>query len=99
MKTKPDYVALILQYESAGLKQREFCEQHKIPYSTFQLKLSKYRKTRAAQNSFLPVRIVEQKKTETTTLSVEILYLDGTLLKMGQLSPEMIKQFLPAFQS
>ena len=98
MKRKPDYAALIQEYEAGGMKQREFCSRNKIKYSTFQFWRARLRKEKLNQNSFLPVRVVEEKGPAHRFLAVEIHYPDGTILKLGDGAPGFVRQFLPAFQ-
>ena len=97
MKHKPDYAALIQEYEKGGMKQKEFCSRNKIKYSTFQFWLSRIRKQRANENRFLPVRVIDRNAPSAISVPAEICYTDGTVLKLNQASAEMIRQFLPAF--
>ena len=97
MKHKPDYTALIQEYEKGGMKQKEFCSRNRIKYSTFQFWLSKIRKQKTNQNQFLPVIVIAQEVPMNFSVPAEICYPDGTVLKLYQVSAEMIRQFLPAF--
>jgi hypothetical protein len=99
MKHKPDYVALVQEYEQGKMKQREFCSKNRIKYSTFQFWLSKVRRQRVNAGRFLPVRVIEQERSMNNHHVIEICYPDGTALKLSQATPEMVKQFLPAFAS
>ena len=99
MKHKPDYAALVQEYEKCGMKQKEFCIRNRINYSTFQFWLSRIRKQRANASRFLPVRVVAGKIPEDISVPVEIYYPDGTVLRLSQATAEVVRKFLPVFQS
>jgi hypothetical protein len=98
MKNKPDYPALIQEYEKSGMRQKAFCAKNNITYSTFQFWLSKIRKDREKRNRFLPVRVIDQDVPAAIPSPVEICYPDGTILKLNPTSPDWVRQFLPVFK-
>lgn len=98
MRHKPNYVSLIQEYENGNMKQREFCSKHKIKYSAFQFWLARVRKQSRNGAQFLPVRVVDRDITGHIPVQAEIFYPDGTVLKIANISAEVVRQLLPAFQ-
>ena len=60
MKTrKPDYAALISEFESGDLSKSEFCRRFKVKFANFSYRLKRKRNSSFRRERFLPITIVE----------------------------------------
>lgn len=89
--------ALIDQWQQSGLKQKDFCQQHNVPYYTF-----KYYRTQKTQEenvdspqaSFIRVKVGQPKEIKGLT----IIYPNGVRLYFeGAVDPEQIKNLIQIY--
>lgn len=97
MKHRPDYAALVLEYERGGLTQRAFCAKQRINFSTFKYWLARVRRQKQSESGFLPLQVIASKSGAELSASVEIVYPDGIILKLNRATAEDVRQFLPVF--
>lgn len=79
--TKEKMYALILKWESSGLTQEKFFEQHRIPRSTFGYWRKKYLKEtvlRKVKDNFIPITLSHA--TEKSPELLEVIYPNGVRL-------------------
>lgn len=89
--------ALIEEYlNGAKTTQREFCSNHQLAYSTFQLYLSRYRRLHPVPNAasadqFIPLVLSQQAIATNSHPACEIAWPDGTVIRFGvQPNPEYL---------
>lgn len=93
--------AMVQEY-SNGPKttQREFCANHHLAYSTFQLYLSRYRRlhpasTAASADQFIPLVLSQQAIATQSHPACEVAWQDGTVIRFGvQPSPEYLRALI-----
>jgi hypothetical protein len=98
--------ALIREYlNQTNITQREFCSNHHIAYSTFQLYLSNFRRQQPARKAeptgqFIPLAFPEQAITTSGHSACEITWPDGMIIRFGtKPSPEYLLALIKAEQS
>jgi hypothetical protein len=90
---------IIEKYLTSGLRQKEFCRQENIAYSTFHWWLAQYRrvngKNKIQQKQFIPIKL---KTSPTNGLPhCRIEYPNGVVLHLtGQYDPQFITTLISA---
>jgi hypothetical protein len=84
--------ALVQEYLTlSNVTQRQFCIDHQIAYSTFQLYLSKYRRQQVEQpkpvkstGHFLPLTLPILGATVVNLTPCELVWPDGMIIRFGE---------------
>lgn len=75
--------ALMEQYETGEMKQREFCLRHQIKKSTFGYWLRKYRtQEQKKRKGFVPIQV-----RDAGHHGLEVIYPTGITVRFDQLVP------------
>jgi hypothetical protein len=80
-----------------GISPKDYCQQHQIPYPSFQYWLRKYRNEKLTQhikseNGFLPVRIEDAPQSGSNQLTIE--YPSGIQVHCPLNTPVQVLQSL-----
>jgi hypothetical protein len=94
-------LATIEKYLASGLPQKQFCQQEKLAYSTFQVWLKKYRQAQKAvapqqhaDNRFVPLTFTAESAKPVSAHYV-IEYRNGVVLRIhGAIGPETLLQLV-----
>ncbi len=91
-RTATEWERLILEYQTSGLTQRDYCEQHDVPYSSFTNWFAKLKKNKPALSvETTPADLFVELSAETpfvnstiTDWDVELAFSNGTILRLKQ---------------
>ena len=91
-RTASEWAQIISDYQTSGLTQRDYCEQHDVPYSSFTnwfAKLKKNKPVLSTEPTHPPlfVDVTAQTPLAMATQSdwdVELAFLNGTILRLKQ---------------
>ncbi len=82
-RSRADWERLMAQYKASGLKQRVFCEQHGIGYSTFYYWRKQLRQSAAVEKSSTPlVELPMFPLGQTSDWRIELTLGQGVVLRM-----------------
>jgi hypothetical protein len=95
--TREQMFGAIDQCQRDGITPKEYCQQHQIPYPSFQYWLRKYRKEQINHNlkpgnGFLPVRLENTPICDSDQLT--ILYPSGIQVRCPLNTPVQLLQSL-----
>jgi hypothetical protein len=100
--------ALAKEYlTQSNVTQRQFCSEHQVAYSTFQLYLGKYRRSQGAQaktvklpGQFVPLAFSGLGATAGNYSPCELVWPDGMVIRFGENpSPEYLVALVKAARS
>ncbi len=91
-RTADQWYELISEYQTSGLTQRDYCEQHDVPYSSFTNWFAKFKKDKPALStqktqSPLFVEMTTPTPVQTTPSldwDVELSFSNGMMLRIKQ---------------
>lgn len=83
MRTKEVMFPLIETWEKGDATQREFCEQHRLPFGVFQYWYQKYKDQSAARDDMSPFIRMEVASSPEASRLIRIQYPDGTQVSIA----------------
>ena len=90
-RSADEWSRIIADYKTSGLTQRDFCQQRDIAYSSFTnwlIKLKKLRTDLSTESSpsalFIDVSADKPLQTEVNGWDVELVFANGTVLRLKQ---------------
>jgi len=89
-RTESDWYEIISNYQTSGLTQQAYCEQHAIPYSSFTNWIAKFKKKNTPSlkdknQSALFVELAEDNPTVSRARNdwdVELAFTNGMILRL-----------------